>query len=91
MKIFPFLVILLFVSATGSRAQLTAAPSHLKLSGTRSWIKTEWTDNAKDNMGYNIYWSGIDEKPAAPSMVLPAAAVSLDDITIRKQHKDISQ
>lgn len=68
-KLFFFL---LSLSATGSYAQLPVAPSNLKLSGTRSWIKTEWTDNAKDNTGYNIYWSDIEEKPTMPLMVISA-------------------
>lgn len=66
-KLFFFL---LSLSATGSYAQPPVALSRLKLSGTRSWIKAEWTDNAKDNIGYNIYWSDINEKPARPLMIL---------------------
>ena len=64
--------VLLLSSATGSYAQLPVAPSRLKLSGTRSWVKAEWEDNKKDNSGFNVYWSASNQKPQNPSMVLPA-------------------
>ncbi len=67
-----FFFVVFSLTATGSYAQLPVAPSHLKLSGTRSWIKTEWKDDEKDNTGFNVYWSTTHEKPDSPSMVLPA-------------------
>jgi len=62
---------LLLLSVTGSYAQVPAAPSQLKLTGTRSWIKAEWMDSEKNNDGFNIYWSVTKKKPTTPLMVLP--------------------
>jgi hypothetical protein len=55
---------------TWGYAQFPVVPAHLKLSGTRSWIKVEWQDGSTNNNGYNIYWSVTNEKPAHPLMIL---------------------
>ncbi len=55
-----------------AEAQFPAAPSHLNLLGTRTWIRVQWKDNAANEDGFKIYWSQVNEKPAAPNAVVEA-------------------
>lgn len=63
------LFLLLFFSA-GAFAQAPAVPEGLKVLGTRSWIRLQWTDKASNEQGYKVYWSLDNKKPAQPGAVV---------------------
>ncbi|MEC5143141.1 family 16 glycosylhydrolase [Chitinophaga sp. 212800010-3] len=63
---------LLFLISSDLWAQEIPAPTDLQLTGTRSWVKAGWKDNAENETGYNVYWSVNGHKPATPSATLPA-------------------
>lgn len=71
MKKLLFFISFLLVAVT-SIAQTPAAPTALKLTGTRSWIRLNWTDNAANEQGYRIYWSTANVKPGTPNATIGA-------------------
>lgn len=65
------LTLLLFLYLI-TNAQVPASPSNLRLLGTRSWIRLDWTDNAATELGYKIYWNTTNSKPAVPNATVAA-------------------
>ncbi|WP_448633424.1 family 16 glycosylhydrolase [Pedobacter panaciterrae] len=63
------LFFLLFITA-GAIAQTPAVPLNLKTLGTRSWIRLEWTGRAADQLGFKVYWSEQNRKPALPGATI---------------------
>nr|WP_121272884.1 family 16 glycosylhydrolase [Pedobacter schmidteae] len=64
------LLFLLLFFTTGACAQAPVVPGSLKLLGTRSWIRVQWTDRAADEQGFRVYWSAENKKPAQPGAVV---------------------
>ncbi len=53
-------------------AQESAVACNLKLLGTRSWIRIQWTHCGATQQDLNIYWSTENKKPARPQAVVDA-------------------
>lgn len=66
------LLFLLLFFTTGACAQAPATPEGLKLLGTRSWIRLQWTDKASNEQGFRIYWSAVNKKPENPAAIAGA-------------------
>lgn len=64
------LLFLLLFFTTGACAQAPVVPESLKLLGTRSWIRVQWTDHATDEQGFRVYWSAENRKPAQPGAIV---------------------
>ncbi|MBN1409248.1 MAG: fibronectin type III domain-containing protein [Spirochaetales bacterium] len=66
------------LSGTATPGPVPAAPGNLTVTATETLITLDWTDNADDETGYNVFWSTSAAKPGAPGSSLPADTVSCE-------------
>ncbi|MES1178071.1 MAG: fibronectin type III domain-containing protein [Myxococcales bacterium] len=61
-------------------SQIPAPPSGAAIDTTTSnfVVSVSWTDNSSDETGFNVYISTDDDKPASPTVTLPANSVEYD-------------